>query len=119
MEDENYTKLIEFLGKKFDKSDDRFENLEKQIEVIRSTFATKDDLKSSIQDVIHQTGILHEETQHKLDLIVEGMQTQVESRGRDKDELLKAIGRLEKNDMLLHADITDHERRITQLEKKA
>jgi hypothetical protein len=95
MDNDNYTKLIEFLGKKFENIDNRFE------------------------DVTRQNGILHEETQHKLELLGEGMKSQDESRERDKNELLKAIGRLEKNDMLLHSDITDHERRITQLEKKA
>jgi len=109
MDNDNYTKLIEFLGKKFENVDSIFENIDKKFESVDNKFV----------DVMRQNGILHEETLHKMELIVEGLKMQDEKRERDKAELLKAIGRLEKNDMLLHSDITDHERRITQLEKKA
>ena len=109
MENDNYGKLIEFLGKKFEKIDEHFEAIDDRFEAM-------DGLH---KDAVHQNGILHEEARHNMQAIVDGLKTLDEKRERDKDELLTAIGRLERNDMLMHADIDNHEGRITQLEKKA
>jgi len=122
---DDYKELIDFLGKKFeniDKSfeniDGKFENIDKKFENIDGKFenidgrfdaierrldntATKDDMK----DVTHQNKILYEEVQHRLELLAEGFNMHNEKNGLDKTEILDAITRLEKNSMLLQADI--------------
>jgi len=95
MEPTDYTKLIEFLGRKFEKIDEQFE------------------------DMSRHNAILHEDTHHKLDLVIEGLKMHEEKNERDKETQSVSVAQLERNSLSLKADIDEHERRIKVLEKHA
>jgi hypothetical protein len=85
MENEEYTKLINFLGKKFGEIDGRFEQVDKRFDALR--FELKEDIASNLR----QMGVMLEATNHKVDLVIEGQQ----DIRRDMDGLRQDLSRLE------------------------
>lgn len=93
MENNEYGKLIDFLGKKFEKIDEKFENIDKRFDAVdkrfdemEEKFATKDELKNEIKDSERRTGILIEEVNHKIDLVIEGQQGIIQKLGGHIEE---------------------------------
>lgn len=120
---DDFKELIDFLGKKFENIDKKFDKIDEQFAEINKNFAAKDDLsnfatKDDLQDMARQNGILHEDTKHKLDLVIEALQMHADSNDRDMTVIRETIVRLERNDILLHADIDKLFMRVGALEGK-
>ena len=105
MENEEYGKLIDFLGKKFERIDDRFDAIEKRMD----SMATKEELEG----LERRTGILFEEVNHKIDLVIEGQQGIIQKLDRHIDENEKEHRRLEHMVMEDRADIYNIKKRLS------
>jgi hypothetical protein len=85
--------------------------------------ATKDEMRAEIaaakEEVMRHTGVLIEDVQHKLDLLVEGRMATHEKIERDKEENEREHGRLEKRTLINTADISVLDQRVGRLEGKA
>lgn len=85
-----------------------------------ANFATKDDLKAEIaaakEEIMRHAGILNEDTQHKLDLLVEGRTATHERIERDKEENVREHGQLEKMTFINTSDISKLDQRMGRLE---
>lgn len=106
MENNEYGKLIDFLGKKFEEVDKRFDAMEEK-------FATKDELKVEIKESERRTGILIEEVNHKIDLVIEGQQGIIQKLDRHIDENESEHKRLEHMVMEDRADIYNIKKRLS------
>jgi hypothetical protein len=102
MENNEYGKLIDFLGKKFDEIDNRFDAMEEK-------FATKVDLEG----LERRTGILIEEVHHKIDLVIEGQQGIIQKLGGHIEENESEHKRLEHMVMEDRADIYNIKKRLS------
>jgi hypothetical protein len=109
LENNEYGKLIDFLGKKFEKIDEKFEKIDKRFDAMEEKFATKADLKDSER----RTGILIEEVNHKIDLVIEGQQGIIQKLDRHIDENESEHKRLEHMVMEDRADIYNIKKRLS------
>jgi hypothetical protein len=113
MENNEYGKLIDFLGKKFENIDEKFEKIDKRFDAMEAKFATKEELKSELKDSERRTGILIEEVNHKIDLVIEGQQGIIQKLDWHIDENDSEHKRLEHMVMEDRADIYNIKKRLS------
>ena len=101
MDDKEYGKLIDFLGRKFDRIDDRFEDMDRRFE----------EIDEKIEDAKRYTGILIEEVNHRIDLVIEGQQGIIQKLDGHIKENESEHGRLEHMIMEDRADIYNMKKR--------
>ena len=109
MENDEYGKLIDFLGRKFERIDDRFDAMEKRIDSIENKMATKEELEG----LERRTGILFEEVNHRIDLVIEGQQGIIQKLDRHIGENESEHRRLEHMIMEDRADIYNIKKRLS------
>jgi len=101
MSENEYKELIDFLGKNFERIDERFEKIDERFE-----------------DARRHTGVLIEAVNHRIDLLVEGMTSIRQGFEKDKDENEQEHSRLEKMTLVNLADIATLDQRVGRLEEK-
>ena len=103
MAENDYKELVDFMGK--------------QLEKIHSEIVqTKNELKNDIEEAKRHTGVLIEDVNHRLDLIVEGLTGTQEGRKQDKIENEQAHEQLDKRILINSADISALDQRVGRLE---
>lgn len=105
-----YKELVDFLGKRFEKIDEQFENINNRLD----NTATKDDLAN----LRRETGVLYEDVQHKFDIVAEGMSGLNEKLDRFHDENEQGHTRQEERTLINSADISKLDQRVGRLEGK-
>ncbi len=138
----NNKELIEFFGKqlqqinnKIDQTSTNLENkINQQLEQIHNKIdQTSTNLENKIsqfnanleekivsakEEAMRHTGVLIEEVNHKIDLLVEGMSAMRERKEIDKEEHEDEHGKLEKRILINTADISTLDQRMGRLEGK-
>ena len=103
MAENDYKELVDFMGK--------------QLEKIHSEIVqTKNELRNDMEEVKRHTGVLIEEVNHRLDLIVEGLTGTQDGRKQDKIENEQAHEQLDKRILINSADISALDQRVGRLE---
>ena len=69
MDQENLAPLIEFIGKKFDQVDQRFEGIERRLDQM----ATKDELEAKLAETRRHMGVLVEAVRDDVRQVAEGV----------------------------------------------
>jgi len=100
MESNEYGKLIDFLGKKFEELDNKFD-------------AMRVETKEEIQGLERRTGVLIEEVHHKIDIVIEGQQGIIQKLGGHIEENESEHKRLEHMVMEDRADIYNIKKRLS------
>ncbi|MGC2422892.1 MAG: hypothetical protein WA666_00895 [Nitrospirota bacterium] len=115
MSENEYKELIDFLGTKFEKIDERFEKIDNQFEKIDERFKKIDD---QFEEVKRHTGVLIEAVEHKIDIVIEGVMGLNERLDRHTAENKQEHSRLEKMTLVNLADISKLDQRVGRLEEK-
>ena len=69
MDQENLAPLIEFIGKKFDQADQRFEAIDRRLEQV----VTKDEMRSQLAETRRHMGVLVEAVRDEVRQVAEGV----------------------------------------------
>ncbi|MHB8172901.1 MAG: hypothetical protein ACYDFU_00375 [Nitrospirota bacterium] len=98
------------------KIDQTSTNLENKISQFNANLEEK--IVSAKEEAMRHTGVLIEEVNHKIDLLVEGMSAMRERKEMDKEEHEDEHGKLEKRILINTADISTLDQRVGRLEGK-
>lgn len=107
MAENDYKELVDFMGKQLEKI---------HSEIIQTKNELKNELKNDIEEAKRHTGVLIEEVNHRLDLIVEGLTGTQDGRKQDKIENEQAHEQLDKRILINSADISALDQRVGRLE---
>lgn len=107
MADNDNRELLQFLEKQFEGIYKRLDNS-----------VSKDDLAAAKEETMRHTGILIEDVQHNLAIVIEGVMGINERRDRDKKEFEQEVARLEKMSLINSADISKLDQRVGKLENR-
>lgn len=136
MSNNEYSELINFLGKKFDGVDEKFDSIDKKFDAIDKKFDAIDkkfdaidkkfdaiDKKFDAVDEQFETmrreiGVQFEAMDHKIDLLIEGMVGANQTAVRNKEENDREHARLEKMSLINAADISNLDKRVERLEQR-
>ena len=109
MGEESLAPLIEFIGKKFDQVDQRFEGIERRLDQM----ATKDELEAKLAETRRHMGVLVEAVQGEVRQVADGV-ANVEQRLDRFEEKMEA-GFTETR-AAIHFSYAQVDRRIQELE---
>jgi hypothetical protein len=113
MENNEYGKLVDFLGKKFEEMDDRFDQMDKKFDQMDNKIEQMDKkFEQKLEDQGRHNGILIEEVNHKIDLVIEGQQGIIQKFGRHVEENESEHKRLEHMIMEDRADVYNLKKRL-------
>jgi archaellum component FlaC len=143
MSENEYKELIDFLGKNFERIDERFEKIDERFEKIDGRFEKIDErfekiderfekidarfekiddkfkkIDDQFEEVKRHTGVLIEAVEHKIDIVIEGVMGLNERLDRHMEENEQEHSRLEKMTLVNMADISKLDRRVGGLEEK-
>lgn len=108
MSENEYKELIDFLGKNFEKIDERFEKIDERFKKIDEQF----------EDARRHTGVLIEAVEHKIDIVIETVMGLNERLDRHTAENKQEHARLENRTLVNTADIATLDQRVGRLEEK-
>ena len=114
MGEESLAPLIEFIGKKFDQVDQRFEGIERRLDQM----ATKDELEAKLAETRRHTGVLVEAVRGEVRQVAEGVVNLNEKLDREmtalRQEMRTEFGEVKS---MLKFSYAELDRRIRSLEE--
>lgn len=132
MSENEYKEFVDFFGKQLEKIYDRLKNTATKDDLANTAtkddlanfttkddlanFATKDDLAAAKEETMRHTGILIEEVNHNIDIVIETVMGINEKLDRRTGENEEEHARLDKRTLINSADISKLDQRVERLE---